>query len=57
MNHNDAHNFNQIANEFDNFEEFNSSVRGWSVQFKQASRGTGLLVWLAVLDAVGAVTM
>ena len=39
MNHNDAHNFNQIAHEFDNFEEFNSNVRGWSLRFKQASRG------------------
>ena len=35
----DASKLDQLAFAFDNFEEFNSNVKGWSTQFKQVSRG------------------
>ena len=32
-------NFHSLAYEFDNFDEFNASIKGWSTEFRQVERG------------------
>ncbi len=39
MKREDTRTVDQLLFEYDNFEEFNSNVKGWSTQFKQVSRG------------------